>query len=96
MSRKRSNEMILQNILEVCSDGASKTKIVYQSNLNSTTVNIYMAQLINNGLLEINLGHPTVYITTKEGHEFMRRLKQHHEEILRIMERYHQDRMLKV
>ena len=73
--------MIMQNILEVCSGGASKTKIVYQSNLNFNTVNSYMTQLKDNGLLDVIQGEPIIYKTTKKGSEFMRCLKQHHEEI---------------
>ncbi|MHC1687767.1 MAG: winged helix-turn-helix domain-containing protein [Methanothrix sp.] len=84
MNRKRSSEMIMQNILEVCSGGASKTKIVYQSNLNFNTVNSYMTQLKDNGLLDVIQGEPIIYKTTKKGSEFMRCLKQHHEEISKI------------
>ena len=74
----------MQNILEVCSGGASKTKIVYQSNLNFNTVNSYMTQLKDNGLLDVIQGEPIIYKTTKKGSEFMRCLKQHHEEISKI------------
>jgi predicted transcriptional regulator len=84
MSRKRSSEMIMQNILEVCSSGASKTKIVYRSNLNFNTVNSYMNQLMNSGLLDVIQGEPITYMTTKKGSEFMRCLKQHHEEISKM------------
>ena len=83
MKPKRSREMIMQNILEVCAHGASKTRIVYQSNLNFTTANSYLAQLLDNGLMEINQGEST-YQTTKKGAEFMESLKQHHDEILKL------------
>jgi len=84
MKKKRSSEMIMQNILEVCAHGASKTKIVYKSNLNFTTVNSYLAQLTDTGLLEVEQGESTEYKTTKRGEELMKGLKQHHDEISRL------------
>ena len=84
MNHKRSREMIMQSILEVCAHGASKTKIVYQSNLNFTTVNSYMDQLLDSNLLEVVQGESTMYKTTKRGAEFMKSLKQHHDEISRL------------
>ena len=36
---KRTREEIVSKILDICQNGASKTKIVYQSNLNFRTVN---------------------------------------------------------
>jgi len=76
--------MIMQNILEVCAHGSGKTKIVYQCNLNFTTVNPYLLQLLDNGLLEVKPGEST-FQTTKKGLEFMEVLKQHHDEISKII-----------
>jgi predicted transcriptional regulator len=84
MNHKRSREMIMQRILEVCAHGASKTKIVYQSNLNFTTVNTYMDQLLDSSLLEVEQRESTLYKTTKKGAELMKCLKQHHDEISRV------------
>ena len=84
MNHKRSREMIMQSILEVCAHGASKTRIVYQSNLNFTTVNSYMTQLLDSSLLEVEQGESTLYKTTKKGAELMKCFKQHHDEISRL------------
>lgn len=43
---KRSRQEIISQILEICTKGASKTKIVYQANLNFKTVNPYLELLI--------------------------------------------------
>jgi len=76
--------MIVEHILEVCADGASKTRIIYQSNLNSTTVKHYLDILVNNGLIEAAQSERTVYRTTKAGFELMNSLKPHNDEILRL------------
>ena len=38
---KRSRDIIISKILDTCTKGANKTKIVYQANLNFRTVNPY-------------------------------------------------------
>jgi len=47
---KRSRHEIISQILDVCRNGASKTRIVYQVNLNFRTVNPYIDLLIKNGI----------------------------------------------
>jgi predicted transcriptional regulator len=87
MNRKRSGGMIVERILKVCAHGASKTRIIYQSNLNSTTVKHYLDLLIDGDLIEVDeVGQPErpVYKTTDSGFEFMKSLKEHNDEILRL------------
>lgn len=67
---KRSKHEIFSKILEICLNGASKTKIVYQANLNFRTVNPYLDVLIKNNLLEAKKESHTLYMTTKEGADF--------------------------
>jgi predicted transcriptional regulator len=64
---KRSKQEIFSKILEICIDGASKTRIVYQANLNFRTVNPYLQVLIKNNLLEASQESHILYKTTKEG-----------------------------
>ncbi|MDQ1262594.1 MAG: hypothetical protein QG575_1775 [Euryarchaeota archaeon] len=64
---KRSKHEIFSKILEVCINGASKTRIVYQANLNFRTVNPYLDILIKNNLLESSQENHILYKTTKEG-----------------------------
>jgi predicted transcriptional regulator len=52
-TRKRTNDLIASQILKVCVNGASKTKIVYQANLNSVSAKPYLDKLINNGFMEV-------------------------------------------
>lgn len=68
MSRKRHRDQILCQILRTCQDsGASKTKIVYQSNMNFRTIVPYIDLLIENELIEKVDGFPTEYYTTSKG-----------------------------
>lgn len=64
---KRSKHEIFSKILEICIDGASKTRIVYQANLNFRTVNSYLQILIKNNLLEASQEDHKLYKTTAEG-----------------------------
>jgi predicted transcriptional regulator len=84
MAKRRSSEMIIESILQACSDGASKTKIIYQSNLNSTTVNPYLDLLIDNELIEADQTIGVGYKTTRKGYEFMMSLKLHNDAILKL------------
>jgi predicted transcriptional regulator len=74
---KRSKQEIFSKILEICIDGASKTRIVYQANLNFRTVNPYLQILIKNNLLEASQENHILYKTTKEGTSM-------HEAIIRV------------
>ncbi len=84
MNRRRSSDVIISEILEICVLGASKTKVVYQSNLNFTTINPYLDFLIERGLIEPKSGPHVVYKTTAKGIEIMRSFKKLHCEIDRI------------
>lgn len=48
---KRSRDAIISKILDVCTDGAHKTRIVYQANLNFRTVNPYLELLTKSGMM---------------------------------------------
>jgi predicted transcriptional regulator len=68
MPLKRSKDQIIAQILELCQgDGVSKTRIVYQINLNFHSVNIYLDILIKKGCIESNQGDRTIYKTTSKG-----------------------------
>jgi len=64
---KRNKNMIISEILNICLDGASKTKIVYQANLNFRTVNPYLKLLIKNELILTKNGPRLLYETTNKG-----------------------------
>jgi predicted transcriptional regulator len=68
MQEKRNRDQIKAEILALCQeDGASKTRIVYQVNLNFKTVREHLDLLIEKGLLEIVPGQHPIYKTTEKG-----------------------------
>ncbi len=81
---KRSRHMIISQILEICVDGASKTKIVYQANLNFRTVNPYINLLIKNELMRIKPGRTVLYETTERGKELLENFKLIHKELTEL------------
>jgi predicted transcriptional regulator len=79
---KRSRQEIISQILEICIDGASKTKIVYQGNLNFKTVNPYLDLLIKNDLIQVKEGHAILYETTPKGIRLLESIKRINDKLL--------------
>ena len=78
---KRSRHIIILQILSICESCATKTRIVYQANLNFKTVNPYINLLMKRGLITANRGSPNLYETTDRGKDLLRSLKQIHSEL---------------
>lgn len=76
MRSKRSREAIISKMLEVCRTGASKTRIVYQANLNFKTIDPYVEFLIMKGFLRVKSGQVPLYETTQKGIDLQDSLKQ--------------------
>jgi predicted transcriptional regulator len=64
---KRNRDKIISEILNICTEGANKTQIVYKANLNFKTVNPYIDLLVKNNLIKINDGQLVRYETTERG-----------------------------
>ena len=74
---KRSRDMIMSKILNVCIDGACKTKIVYQANLNFRTVGPYIKLLTSRGMINATTkSNLVVYETTARGLWLLNNFKQ--------------------
>ncbi len=73
---KRSKHRIVSQILDICISGASKTRIVYQANLNFRTVNPYMEILIKNELLTVEDGKRISYKTTEKGMDLLHNFRE--------------------
>ncbi|MHB8120460.1 MAG: winged helix-turn-helix domain-containing protein [Methanothrix sp.] len=68
MSQKRSKDQLIAQILTTCQgDDASKTKIVYQVNLNFHTAKVHLDLLQKNGLVEAIPDYPVMHKTTPKG-----------------------------
>jgi len=75
---KRNRNEIISEILHICITGASKTRVVYQANLNFRTVDPYLQILIKNDLLKVNKGRHILYETTEKGKSLMETINQVH------------------
>ena len=73
--------MIISQILDICVNGASKTRIVYQANLNFRTINPYIDLLIKNGLIDVKKEKTLIYETTHRGLALLDNFKQIHSEL---------------
>jgi predicted transcriptional regulator len=73
---KRSRHVIVSEILDICRDGACKTRIVYQANLNFKTVQPYINILIKNNLIICAQGENPQYKTTDRGMRLLEEVKQ--------------------
>jgi predicted transcriptional regulator len=73
---KRSRDMIISQILDICINGASKTRIVYQANLNFRTINPYIELLTKNGLINVKKEQTIIYKTTTKGLDLLDNFKQ--------------------
>ncbi len=78
---KRSRQEIISQILEICTNGAIKTQIVYQANLNFRTVNPYLDLLIKNDLIKVNEERDS-YETTPMGIRLLEDIKRIQGELL--------------
>jgi predicted transcriptional regulator len=72
---KRSKQEIIAQILELCLDSSSKTRIVYQVNLNFRTINPYLDILMKNSLIEVHEAEQTLYKTTSKGEDLLDTIK---------------------
>jgi predicted transcriptional regulator len=81
---RRSRHTIILQILTLCKNGASKTRIVYQGNLNFKTGNFYINILMKNGLINIEDGSPQKYQTTSKGVNLLNSLSKVNSEIFQM------------
>lgn len=74
MKDKRRDKLeIMRSILSICKNNeATKTRIVYQANLNFKTAGIYLAWLINKELVVKNEGH---FKLTAKGNDLLSSLQ---------------------
>ena len=73
--------MIISQILDICINGASKTRIVYQANLNFRTINPYLDLLTRNGLIDVKKKQTLIYETTPRGLDLLDNFKRINSEL---------------
>ena len=75
---KRNRDEIISMILSISIGGASKTRIVYQANLNFRTVGPYLDLLIKTDMIEVRGEQQVLYETTQKGIDLMKSINQIH------------------
>jgi len=78
---KRSREAIITEMLEICSEGATKTKIVYRANLNFNTVVPYLNLLMKKGLVVCHEEDSAIYRISPNGVKLLKDLKSIRDEL---------------
>ncbi len=77
-SHRRSRIEVICDILSEALNGANKTRLMYQCNLNFTRFNHYLQELLDNGLIERVSSNPKsiiLYKTSEKGREFIKVLR---------------------
>ena len=69
--RRRDYMRVVEDILTTSLNGTSKTRIVYQANLNFKICHRYLEDLISKDLLKLMENSPKKYMTTEKGREFL-------------------------
>jgi predicted transcriptional regulator len=67
-------EHIMAKMLEVCKNGATKTKLIHELSMTYRRVRRIMAELVDRRFLRFIVSQE-VYITTHRGHIFLDKLK---------------------
>ena len=69
----RQKDEIIRDILHSAQGGASITRIMFHAHLTHSQAREYTDGLINNGLLELDIGHGSLkqYRTTPKGLEYL-------------------------
>lgn len=73
---KRNRDEIISKILSISIGGASKTRIVYQANLNFRTVGPYLDLLVKTNMIEVRRDQQILYETTQKGINLMKSINQ--------------------
>jgi predicted transcriptional regulator len=80
--KRRTNDLIVSQILKICMPGASKTRVVYKANMNFLTAKSYLDNLIKNECIEaVPNGSRIIYKTTPKGMDLKERFEQYHSAI---------------
>ncbi|MFC1487847.1 winged helix-turn-helix domain-containing protein [Thermoproteota archaeon] len=75
MGGKRDRVEIIAEILGLCLEPRSKTRVMYGTNLSWKMLQNYLSSLQERGLLEAQ-NNSTKYLTTKRGLDFVEKWKE--------------------
>ena len=69
---KRNNLEIIAEIINVCEQPQTKTRVMYRTNLSWQMLQKYLSQLVSRGLLEVHHSQAR-YVTTLKGLKFVKK-----------------------
>ena len=76
LGKKRDTLTIIANALSESTNGISKTRLVYKTNLNFKSIKKYLVFLLNNGFLSVyNVDGKEVFKTTEKGLLLLKQLR---------------------
>jgi len=75
MGSKRDRVEIIAEILGLCLEPRSKTRVMYGTNLSWKMLQNYLSHLQERGLLEAQ-NNSTKYLTTERGRDFVEKWKE--------------------
>ena len=75
MGGKRDSVEIMAEILGLCLEPKSKTRVMYGTNLSWKMLQHYLSHLQERGLLEVH-NNSTKYITTEKGRGFVEKWRE--------------------
>ncbi len=84
MGRYRTRLRIIADILHIASEGANKTRIMYQANLSYKLLCQYLEQVISAQLVACEKGKS--YVLTSSGEQFLERLDEYHKQCEQLEE----------
>lgn len=84
LGKYRSRLRIIADILRIASDGARKTRIMYQANLSYKLLCQYLEKVVNARLVTFEKGNS--YVLTSRGEEFLERFDEYHKQCEQLEE----------
>ena len=76
LGKKRDTLTIIANALSESTNGISKTRLVYKTNLNFKSIKKYLVFLLNNDFLSVhNVGGKEIFKTTEKGLLLLKQLR---------------------
>jgi predicted transcriptional regulator len=84
MGKYRSRLRIIADILHIASDGAKKTRIMYQANLSYKLLCQYLEEVVSARLVTFEKGKS--YVLTNSGERFLERLDEYHKQCKQLEE----------
>ena len=70
----------MYDILKAAQSGQKKTRVMYESKLNLKQLNLYLAELASNGLLN-HVPDGKYYLTTEKGRAYVRAFEHYKESV---------------